>query len=417
MPTKRNASKSQSASPKGVISTIKAKLRRNRTSSVDGDQSDKRPDIPVRSKCATLPARVSKEPQTLYWMAGDIRVVDEISIEGVMSSTVSREDSKESVDSGFHGFHHGPKIDEQDPKLKVVPSRNSDGSKIYDVAAVEKAFGPLKDVGRWYSTYSNSRQSVVDESRYVHRPLRLQHSLDEEERLTSRPLPPIPPAIESQAPPVPPHIMRDDPTPPESKRVTPARNMSPPVSPHMRDDTVYEQVEQRLLGTNGLCLDLRDLSQHGWYWGPIARVEAEERLGKSSDGTFLVRDSSDDRYLLSLSFRSQGKTLHTRIEYSNGCFSFYSYPDSDNEGFHSVIELIEKSMAHSQEGVFCFSRARALGSPAVPVRLLKPFSRFNHVRSLQHYCRFAIRQSIRFDLIRKLPLPHHVHGFLEQSQF
>lgn len=423
MPTKR-----QSSSGKGLFSTLKSRFRRNRTGSVDsGDPCDRdnAPDIPVRSKCATLPARVSEgkaflnEPKTLHWMVGDIRVMDEIEGLLVTSPTVSREDSKESVDSGFHGFHLGQKIDEQDPKLKVVPSRSVGEGKIYDVATVEKAFGPLKDVGRWYSTYSNSRQSTIDESRYVHRPLRLQQSLDEEERLTSRPLPPIPRTPDSyQAPPVPPH-MQDNPTTPEPNQVTPAvKSNSPPVPPHMvHDDTVYEHVEKRMLGTNGLCLDLRDLSQHGWYWGPIARVEAEERLGKSSDGTFLVRDSSDDRYLLSLSFRSQGKTLHTRIEHSNGFFSFYSYPDSDSEGFHSVVELIERSMAHSQEGVFCFSRARALGSPAVPVRLLKPFSRFSHVRSLQHYCRFAIRQSIRFDLIRTLPLPRHVHGFLEQSQF
>ncbi len=419
MPSKRQSS------AKGMFSTLKSKFRRNRTSSVNVDPCDHdKTDFPVRSKCATLPARVSEresfvnESKTLYWMAGDVRVMDEIEGSLVASPAVSREDSKESVDSGFHGFHLNQRIDEQDPKFKVVQSNsNSDDGKIYDVTAVEKAFGPLKDVGRWYSTYSNSRQSTVDESRYVHRPLRLQQSLDDEERLTSRPLPPIPNSSESsQAPPIPPHG-RENPIPSESNQVAPALNNSPPVQPHMRDDTVYEQVEQRMLGTNGLCLDLRELSQYGWYWGPISRVEAEERLGKSSDGTFLVRDSSDDRYLLSLSFRSQGKTLHTRIEYSNGFFSFYTYPDSDSEGFHSVVELIEKSMAHSQEGVFCFSRARTLGSPAVPVRLLKPFSRFSHVRSLQHYCRFTIRQSIRFDLIRTLPLPRHVHGFLEQSQF
>ncbi len=182
-------------------------------------------------------------------------------------------------------------------------------------------------------------------------------------------------------------------------------------------DGVYEKVEPRIRGSNGLTLGLRNLACHGWYWGPVARTEAEEKLQGTDDGTFLVRDSSDDRYLLSLSFRSQGKTLHTRIEYSSGFFSFYSFPDSESEGYRSVVELIEKSMEYSREGVFCFSRARAWGSPAVPVRLLKALSRFNHVSSLQHYCRFVIRQSIRFDRIRQLPLPRHVHGYLEQSQY
>lgn len=392
MPTKRKSSQSRGATSsesrfhsRSMFSALKTKLRRSRTGSVDDDSGDKLPDMPVSAKCATLPARVSaresggSKAKTLFWMVG---VVDELEVSlPETAATVTREDSEESVDSGFH---QTSKIDDQE---KLVATSNTDNSKIYDVATVEKAFGPLKDVGRWYSTYSSTRQ--LEESRYVHRPLRLQPSLDEDERLTSRPLPPIPRSESSRSP------------------LLPVRN----------DDTVYERVEQRMLGSNGLCLGLRDLSNHGWYWGPITRVEAEERLTGTNDGTFLVRDSSDERYLLSLSFRSQGKTLHTRIEYSNGYFSFYSFPDSDTEGYQSVVELIESSMQYSQEGVFCFSRARALGSPAVPVRLLKPFSRFNHVRSLQHYCRFVIRQSIRFDLIRQLPLPRHVHGYLEQSQF
>ena len=391
MPTKLKSSQSKGASSstsrfhgRNMLTTLRTKLRRTRTGSVDDDPGDKLSDLPVSAKCATLPARVSSEEpcktKTLFWMVG---VVDELEGSLPPTATVTREDSEESVDSGFH--QQTSKLDDQE-KIAIVPA-STEGSKIYDVATVERAFGPLKDVGRWYSTYSSSRQ--LEESRYVHRPLRLQQSSDEDERLTSRPLPPIPKSDNSRSPPL------------------PVRN----------EEVLYERVEQRMLGSNGLCLGLRNLSNHGWYWGPITRVEAEERLAGTNDGTFLVRDSSDDRYLLSLSFRSQSKTLHTRIEYSNGYFSFYSFPDSDTEGYQSVVELIESSMQYSQDGVFCFSRARALGSPAVPVRLLKPFSRFNHVRSLQHYCRFVIRQSIRFDLIRQLPLPRHVHGYLEQSQF
>ena len=371
---------------RAMFAALKTKFSRNRTGSVDGDPGDKLPEFSVTAKCATLPARVSSlEPQgnksrTLYWMVDAVGELEN-SLPG--SSIVTREDSEESVDSGFHQV---PKVEESETGL--VPATRTGSNNVYDVATVEKAFGPLKDVGRWYSTYSTTHQ--LGEGRYVHRPVRLQHSLDEDERLTSRPLPPIPGVGVSHT------------------------NQQPEIVPH---DLVYERVEPRMIGSNGLCLGLRDLSHHGWYWGPITRIEAEERLAGTDDGTFLVRDSSDDRYLLSLSFRSQGKTLHTRIEYSNGYFSFYSFPDSDTEGYQSVVELIENSMEYSQGGVFCFSRARALGSPAVPVRLLKPFSRFNHVRSLQHYCRFVVRQSIRFDLIRQLPLPGHVHGFLEQSQF
>lgn len=46
--------------------------------------------------------------------------------------------------------------------------------------------------------------------------------------------------------------------------------------------------------------------------------DAEIKLKGKPDGSFLVRDSSDPRYILSLSFRSQGITHHTRMEHYRG---------------------------------------------------------------------------------------------------
>ncbi len=58
--------------------------------------------------------------------------------------------------------------------------------------------------------------------------------------------------------------------------------------------------------------------QCGWYWGPMNWEDAEMKLKGKPDGSFLVRDSSDPRYILSLSFRSQGVTHHTRMEHYRG---------------------------------------------------------------------------------------------------
>lgn len=177
----------------------------------------------------------------------------------------------------------------------------------------------------------------------------------------------------------------------------------------------YDQVKDPSKEPWSLTKELFKLSRQGWYWGPINRMEAESKLAHQPDGAFLVRDSSDERYLLSLSFRSFGRTLHTRIEHCNGVFSFYAQPES--EGFCSIVDLIEHSMSDSQTGVFCYSRGRTPGSPSFPVRLTKPVSRFTQVRSLQYLCRFVIRQTTRVDHIQKLPLPSSIRGWLQQNQY
>ncbi|KAK3083108.1 hypothetical protein FSP39_014222 [Pinctada imbricata] len=144
--------------------------------------------------------------------------------------------------------------------------------------------------------------------------------------------------------------------------------------------------------------------------------EAEMKLANKPDGSFLVRDSSNDRYLLSLSFNTNGHVHHTRIEHHKGKFSFWSQPDS--LGKATIQEFIEKCIRNSQNGQFLyFIRPSGPGAPPIAVHLLYPVSRFKQMQSLQHICRFNIVQRVRRDHIDQLPIPKRIKDYLKESQY
>nr|XP_046161878.1 suppressor of cytokine signaling 7-like isoform X5 [Oncorhynchus gorbuscha] len=168
---------------------------------------------------------------------------------------------------------------------------------------------------------------------------------------------------------------------------------------------------------SSFATSLRELEKCGWYWGPMNWEDAEMKLKAKPDGAFLVRDSSDPRYILSLSFRSQGVTHHTRMEHYRGTFSLWCHPKFEDR-CHSVVEFIERAIMHSKNGKFLyFLRSRVPGLPPTPVQLLYPVSRFSSVKSLQHLCRFCIRQMIRIDHIQELPLPTPLIVYLRKFYY
>ncbi|XP_044269702.1 suppressor of cytokine signaling 6 [Tribolium madens] len=159
--------------------------------------------------------------------------------------------------------------------------------------------------------------------------------------------------------------------------------------------------------------EIISLSNCYWYWGPMPTAEAEEKLQFKPDGTFLVRDSASTNYLFSISFRSVGKTMHARIEYSRGR---YNLCGTYAEGFTTVTELIQDAMKTSENGIYCYSR-RGEQASEFPVRLTKPISRYEEVRSLKHLCKFVIRQYTNMNDIPKLPLPTVLHGYLLEKPY
>lgn len=64
--------------------------------------------------------------------------------------------------------------------------------------------------------------------------------------------------------------------------------------------------------------NLEKVKECGWYWGPISSEAAEKILSNEPDGSFIVRDSSDDHYIFSLTFKLSGCIRHVRIEQYQG---------------------------------------------------------------------------------------------------
>ncbi|XP_065174929.1 uncharacterized protein LOC135804887 [Sycon ciliatum] len=296
------------------------------------------------------------------------------------------------------------------PPPRNIPESSSGrtGSVYDDPEALERAFGPLRDVGRWYRSVAAQQLAMHHSGMQISEEDGWSSVLSSLRRTRPR-------AWTSPAH----HALTGTSTAASSvneNRVSRiAGDAAPPrIGRGESDDVIYGRLPASPAHTS-LLKGLEGLVKQGWYWGPVSRTEAEELLEGLPDGTFLVRDSTDDRYLLSVTFRSVGRTLHTRVQHFHGAFSLYENPTRSRR-CQTVVELIDSALAQSQAGAFCHSTA-VPGQNPVPVRLQYPHSRFRTMRSLQQQCRFVIRQTTRYDLICELPLPKMMHTYLLESPF
>lgn len=147
------------------------------------------------------------------------------------------------------------------------------------------------------------------------------------------------------------------------------------------------------------CLvpDINAITNCSFYWGVMDRYQAEQLLDNKPEGTFLLRDSAQEDYLFSVSFRRYSRSLHARIEQWNHKFSFDSH-DPGVFASSSVCGLIE----HYKDPNCCMFFEPML---TIPLHRNFPFS-------LQHLCRAAICDRITYDSINLLPLPRSLKEYL-----
>lgn len=148
-----------------------------------------------------------------------------------------------------------------------------------------------------------------------------------------------------------------------------------------------------------LVPDLLQINNSPCYWGVLNRFEAEELLEGQPEGTFLLRDSAQDEFLFSVSFRRYSRSLHARIEQNGKRFSF-DVRDPCMYRDPSVTGLLR----HYSDPATCLFFEPLLSRP-----LLRTFP-----FSLQHLCRAVICSSTTYQGISGLPLPPQLRDYLRQ---
>lgn len=94
------------------------------------------------------------------------------------------------------------------------------------------------------------------------------------------------------------------------------------IGPISDDDSNEANDQIRILDYAASIEKVKDC---GWYWGPISGDSAEKLLENEPDGSFIVRDSSDEHYIFSLTFKLNGLVRHVRIEQDQGKSRSFNY--------------------------------------------------------------------------------------------
>lgn len=171
-------------------------------------------------------------------------------------------------------------------------------------------------------------------------------------------------------------------------------------------DQAEEQQADNLMD---FAASIEKVKDRGWYWGPLSGEAAERILSGEPDGSFVVRDSSDQHYIFSLTFKLNGFVRHVRIEHDQGNFSFGSFTRFKS---HTIVDFIENAVEHSRSGRYLFFLHRRPVLGPMRVQLLHPVSRFKRVQSLQHLCRYVIVKVVRKDHLDQLPVPSRIKSYL-----
>lgn len=157
---------------------------------------------------------------------------------------------------------------------------------------------------------------------------------------------------------------------------------------------------------------VRVLRLSDWYYEGITYQQSQDLLKDKSLGTFLVRESSDPRFLFSLSVQTERGPTSVRIHYINGYFRLDAqlHLQGAMPLFPSVIDLVQHYVAqskNSKNGAQVWVDPKGKWYSAI--LLDKPLRKANNSPSLKHLARLAVHgalQATNRPRLSLLPAPH-----------
>ena len=132
------------------------------------------------------------------------------------------------------------------------------------------------------------------------------------------------------------------------------------------------------------------------------RYEAEALLADKPEGSFLLRDSAQENYVFSVSFRRYSRSLHARIEETQHKFSF----DCHDPGVHAS-RSIRGLLDYYKDPLSCMFFEPML---LFPILRRKPFS-------LQELARTVICDNTEYEGVSYLPIPKTLKTFLREYHY
>ncbi|KAJ8959030.1 hypothetical protein NQ318_022285 [Aromia moschata] len=136
---------------------------------------------------------------------------------------------------------------------------------------------------------------------------------------------------------------------------------------------------------------VRALRLSGWYYEGVTYQQSHDMLSATAPGTYLIRNSSDQRFLFSLSVQTDRGPTSVRLFYMNGFFRLDAQP-------------------HLQ---VCKNNAQVWVDPNgkwySSILLDKPLRKKKEPPSLKHFARLAVHRALRASAMPRLAMLPPAH--------